>query len=212
MKPLPGSVQAEKAKAEVISYYLIDIGVYYFTDNPSGYSYLGNNYIYFPLKIDNIAVSQIEPLEEISLTIGNANNFLSSLILNNSLREASVTIRSIYLDSSLNFIGAETLYYGKVSGRPSCTETEASINILPHRNPWTQRFPRRRITRHCNWKFTDTDCGYTGGATACDRTWANCTALANSHRFGGFRFIPEQGKVFVFGESVVRVKPSRGGR
>ncbi|GAI73202.1 unnamed protein product, partial [marine sediment metagenome] len=34
------------------------------------------------------------------------------------------------------------------------------------------------------------ECGYGGGETWCDRTYARCVVLANSDNFGGFRWLP----------------------
>ena len=55
-------------------------------------------------------------------------------------------------------------------------------------NFFFRRFPQNVFKRDiCRWKvFKGTQCGYAGAATACDRSFAACIALANQARFGGF--------------------------
>ena len=54
-------------------------------------------------------------------------------------------------------------------------------------NPFNRRVPRNKIRRNfCRFEFKGTRCGYRGGATKCNRSLANCRALGNSERFGGF--------------------------
>lgn len=44
----------------------------------------------------------------------------------------------------------------------------------------------RYLNNTCRFAFKSTLCGYTGGVTTCDRTFATCTTLGNQTRFGGF--------------------------
>ena len=205
MKTLAPSLITEKAKSQVQVYYLLDLGGFYFTDKREGYTYT-NSYIYYPFTFGNIKGSDADPLEGTTLEMGNVNNTMSAAILNNTLREATVRIREIYLDSAGTFVGIETLFYGKVSGRPSCNEQSATITLVPHRNPWSVACPRRRISKHCGWKFKDADCGYVGAQTLCDKTFARCTTLGRTATFGGFRFLPEKGTQFIYGTNIIRIK------
>lgn len=55
---------------------------------------------------------------------------------------------------------------------------------------WTQR-PLALHSVSCRWKdFKGIECGYSGAATWCDRTYTRCVELGNSDNFGGFRWLP----------------------
>jgi len=74
---------------------------------------------------------------------------------------------------------------------------EAIVFTLGLRNPLVDPFPSFVYSRKiCRWKFKDSDCGYSGGETECDKTMTDCIARANESRFGAFPAIP--GSAFDF--------------
>lgn len=63
--------------------------------------------------------------------------------------------------------------------------------------------PGREFQLECPWDFKSEQCGYVGAEATCDKSWARCSALANTDGFGGMRYIPHTG-TFAFSESVMR--------
>jgi phage-related protein len=51
----------------------------------------------------------------------------------------------------------------------------------------TGKFPTRYYwPLKCAWNFKSAECGYSGTATECNKTWESCVALNNVKNFGGF--------------------------
>lgn len=60
-------------------------------------------------------------------------------------------------------------------------------------NPYNQRFPRNKILKNfCRYKFKDSRCGYTGIATTCNHTLANCRAIEGND---GMTAVSELGNI-----------------
>jgi len=68
------------------------------------------------------------------------------------LQNAEVYIYEQWYEQDMTLINTELVFAGKVDGKPGLTEEYASITVSGHINPWTQRFPRRRITKK-NYPF-----------------------------------------------------------
>ena len=55
----------------------------------------------------------------------------------------------------------------------------------------TQRVPPDKYMKNfCPFQFKGLECGYSGGATECDKTLKRCRQIGNSKRFGGEPGIP----------------------
>ncbi|EJP76182.1 DUF1833 family protein [Campylobacter sp. FOBRC14] len=58
---------------------------------------------------------------------------------------------------------------------------------LGSQNLFNMSYPIRKMYKdYCPFKFKDECCGYTGNATGCNKSLADCRAKNNSVRFGGF--------------------------
>lgn len=205
MKYLDPTLQAEKAKANVTSLFIVKIGDYLFTDFNITINYYGDPCTPRALDLGAITTSDGSPLDGTTIKVGNADNAMSAIILNNELKNALVKIEEAYLDENLAIVGQELIFWGKVDGRPGFDEQWADITVAALYNPWTQRFPRRRLSKNCGFYFKDTDCGYSGSGS-CKKTWENCTALSNTARNGGFRFMPAKGTKFTWGSQIVEIE------
>jgi hypothetical protein len=206
MKSYSEQILTEKQKSSVTTFLLVKIGTYCFTDSNIDIQHDGNTYQAYPLQISNIKSSDVSPLDGCTIKIGNVNLTLSSLVLNNLLKEKEVSIYEGWFNADGGLIEAVPVFFGKVDGRSGVDELWATITAMPFHNPWTSRCPRRRISKHCGWLFKDEDCGYSGAATSCNKTWQRCTELGNTAGFGGFRFIPQRGRKFVWGNTIIEVK------
>jgi len=68
-------------------------------------------------------------------------------------------------------------------------EERASVTLVTPFSQWARK-TLSKYSPSCRWKvFKGTECGYSGAATWCDRTYARCQALGNTGNFGGFRWL-----------------------
>jgi len=72
----------------------------------------------------------------------------------------------------------------------SLVEDRISITVTNQFTRWTQKTLMLH-SASCRWKqFKGDECGYTGGAASCNRTYVQCGIYNNTSNFGGFRFLP----------------------
>lgn len=95
------------------------------------------------------------------------------------------------------------LFHGVIRAAGARNERERSIEAVTLLGGYDQEIPGRLVHLECGWPFRGEECGYAGAQTQCDRSWARCSALANTNRFGGIRFTPHQG---VFSYSTTEMK------
>ncbi|MEM2899433.1 MAG: hypothetical protein QXT63_01455 [Thermoplasmata archaeon] len=147
MKTLSQALIDEKKKQNVTTFFLIKIGSYHYTDCNKPIVYNSDTYNPIPLQISGIKLSDANTLDGCQIQLGNVNLEFLSLVLNNLLKNQEVYIYEAWFNSSMDLIDVELIFSGKVDGRPGINEMWATITVAPHLNPWTQRFPRRRITK-----------------------------------------------------------------
>jgi len=206
MKGLSSGLLAEKAGSANTPFYLVKIdNTYFYTDCDQPITYDSNTYNPAPLQVDGFRSSSDLPLDGGSIKIGNVDLVFSSLVLNGSLANKNVFVYEVYLDSSFEVVDAELLFEGRIEGQ-SLTEKWAALTCTPFRYKWGSMTPRRRIVRQCGWMFKSGRCSYSGVDTLCNKTWEDCTSKSNTARFGGFRFLPERGVKFTWGNTIIEVK------
>jgi phage-related protein len=193
MKNLPTSVLTEKAKSEIRSFKLLKLDTYYFTDCDQSIQYSGDTYSPRPIILEGFSASGEMPLEGGTIKIGDVDLTIASLVLNNSLKDKDVVIYETYFDSSMNIVGTELVFEGRVEGQELPDEYWAVLKVSPYRYSMNITIPRRYIIRLCGWTFKSSDCGYSGSETDCSKTWERCGVLGNRARFGGFPFLPKKG-------------------
>ncbi len=96
-----------------------------------------------------------------------------------------------------------------VVGNIEGTVDRAIIPIIPPRRSTQTEGPRQAYATNCRYRFKDQQCAYAGPQTECNRSWQRCLELANTHRFGGFRYAPKEGTVIRVGGSATAVLASR---
>jgi len=137
-----------------------------------------------------------------NLSVGNVDDAFTSLIINGTIKNATVVVYEVFLDDDNVVVGAETLFSGVVDGM-SFNDTWATLSLTPSRNQAIARCPRRRLVPSCGFIFKSDDCGYTGTDGPCAKTKETCL---NTSRFAGFRFIPAPGKTFTWGDTIYKVE------
>lgn len=148
MKAYSPQLIAEKAKANVTTYWFIRIGDFCFTDCPETIDHSGMTYIYYPIKLSAIEVSDANTMDGCQIELGSVDLTAASLVLNNTIKYADVTIEEVWFDSTMTEIDSEIVFTGKVDGRPELNEEFAIITVSPHKNPWTARFPGTMISKY----------------------------------------------------------------
>jgi lambda family phage minor tail protein L len=153
----------------------------------------GNTYAAFPFEIDTL--SDLKPGEVPSLAI-KVSNVTRAL--------------TPYLESGQGGVGAEVYLRVVHSEHLDITDPEIELVFkcvgcsadsmwatfeLGASNPYSRRFPGNRILKNfCRYKrFKGPRCGYSGGATTCDRSLKRCRELGNSTRYGGFPVVGAAG-------------------
>jgi hypothetical protein len=147
MKTYSATLKAEKAKQNVTSFWLVKIGNYCYTDCPLPLDYDGDTYNTMPMRLSGFKASDGSTLDGGQIQLGNVSLEMSSLVLNNTLKNAAVYIREAFYDSNMQLIDTDLIAAGKVDGRPGLDEQWASITVAAFINPWTQRCPRTKITK-----------------------------------------------------------------
>lgn len=147
MKSLGATLLTEKAKGAVTVFNLVNIGdTYFYTDCDVLLSYGGHNYTPMPMQLPAFKSSDGSVLDSGTVKLGNVDRALSSLRLNGNLNNQLIYVYEAWYDSAMALIGTELIFAGKVDGKPALDELWATITVSANINPWTQRFPRRRIT------------------------------------------------------------------
>jgi lambda family phage minor tail protein L len=97
---------------------------------------------------------------------------------------------SIYVVNSLNLASTTPEVEHLFELIQPKTSAKWTTFTLGANNPFMRRYPDHRIMKmHCWHVFKDSNCGYAGATTTCDKTLTACRAMnggSNSARFGGF--------------------------
>ena len=142
----------------------------------------GNDYTPKLTFDDTITHHRSLALDTATVAVENASLYFTDLLKTVTLEGATATLRRFYAEAD----EAVTIFQGKVS---ACRieRRRADISLMSGLDPTAQKVPERFYSSLCDWKFKSTECGYTGSAfTVCNKTFADCTARAQTHRFNGF--------------------------
>lgn len=161
------------------------------TSDISNVTWGGYTWEAFPLVIGTIN-ENINEIPQCQIDIGNINGVAESYLLDFSYYTKttgsySVPIKIMVVNSGN--LAASTPETTHIFEFLSATSDTSMMRITAGvSSPFRRRFPEYRILKNqCRYqRFKGADCAYTGEATSCDRTLANCRQLSNSSRFGGF--------------------------
>ena len=148
MKSFSPQLSAEKAKQNVISFWFIAIGDYYFTSCPKNYIFNSITYQYCPLEISAIKISDGDTSDGCEIRLNSVDLTVAALVLYNSFKYATVTIEEVWFDINMQIIDSEIVFRGKVDGRPSLDEQGAIITVAPHNNFWQLKCPGIIISKY----------------------------------------------------------------
>lgn len=148
---------------------------------------------FVPIDITFTPVEQNDSseLDTMTLEVDNVENAWTPIFLSEEIVGSEIQIFRCAVDRSCQISGSPDLMFVGYLDEITGDRSKVSISVYNHmvKRPQT---PRRTYAPTCTWaRFKDTNCGYGGAETICDRTYDRCTVLANTANFGGFRWINE---------------------
>lgn len=154
-----------------------------------------NEVVYKPTSftIGNFSYSSGSKVDSLQITFDNVSLLPVSIFLNKEQRGRTAVVRFCALDSEGRVIGAYEVFRGfinKIEIREQAETSTAEIEITHELATWNKS-TLRVMTYRCPWRFKDSNCGYTGAETWCDKTYQRCQALGNTANFGGFPHLAE---------------------
>lgn len=191
MKDFDNSLITQIASEEATVFWLFEFKVspslsYYYSTFDINIVYDGNTYIPYAFEIKPVSSSGDLSVDRVNLLFSNVDLAFSSILLSNNVQGHESVISFGVLDSGT--IRVEEIYRG-ITNEWGLDEKEASISIVSEFVYWNKK-TLRKPGALCPWVFKGTECGYTGDATECNKTYERCDYLGNTDNFGGFRFFP----------------------
>jgi phage-related protein len=185
---------------------------YRFTNATRDLVWLGNTYFQLPFWPGEI-VADARGRAAVEIIVEDVERIMMAVVGANSMIDWTATLDDAWLDSNFDVIAVTRELEGMVDqiDYDSTSPTnQFSISLIASFAA-SQVLPGERFVRPCRYRrFKGPRCGYTGPETTCDRSFARCTELSNTQRFGGFRFLPDPGKKIMIGTHQSTV-PDRAG-
>lgn len=149
---------------------------------------------YLPRGFDpgGISRSSGNVVDELTITIDDTDSLLTATFLEGDVQGADAVLSLVVLDSALAIVGGveEILFQGTIDSWTLQAERSVAVTLSSPLVAWNRSCASIHASS-CRWmEFKGTRCGYAGSETWCDRSYARCTALANTDNFGGFRWLP----------------------
>lgn len=179
----------------------------YLTDADLPVVYGGNTYVPTrSLVVSNVVWSSDgTDFVTANVEIGNGDAAFGVIVsgFTGASRAPGITLYSAWFDLGQNVTvqAAWTLISGRCDA-PTWDSEKVTFRIVPPADGTAEKLPWRTFGTSCTHrKFKGGPCGYAGAATSCDRSFASCTTLGNTARFGGFRYLPAEGQRFQLNSS-----------
>lgn len=152
----------------------------------------------FPFDIDEMSETSKGETAQFSIKVGNTNNVIGDYV-----RQYDVWVKQngftpieiiLYVINTFDLANSTPAFeYELALNSTSITSNEVTFTVSA-RDLYRARMPMYRMfPNSCRFKFKSALCGYTGSELSCDKTLGKCRSLNNSHRYGGFPSIGNQG-------------------
>lgn len=206
MRSINADVLTKLAAEEITPFILLYLDLdtdRYYTNCDVPLVYDSHRYEPRSFEFDNISYSTNEIVDQVTLKIDNVLGDLTDDLIDGTVQGQTASLSLILLDSDkVTVIGSTItpLFSGEIDSWSMEADNKVSVTITNQLATWN----RRTLSNHsssCRWKrFKGAACGYSGGETACDRSYARCLELGNEANFGGFRWLPSiEGKEIWWG-------------
>ncbi len=152
----------------------------------------GRRYSRLGFRYDSASYSTGNIVDKCMVEVDTVDQVLVEAFVSGSPRGGDIGLQLVLLDDDLSIVGdtAFVLFSGEIDSYVLDPDVKISIEMTNIFTRWNQR----TLALHspsCRWKvFKGVECQYVGSETKCDRTYAQCTAYANTDNFGGFRWLP----------------------
>lgn len=219
---LPAYVTAHKADSTRAYFWLVKIDCsppQYLTTADLPIEYAGATYTPSRgIEIDGVGFSSEGEIVSARIRVANNDAAFGVLVSGfvGTSRAPAVTIYEAWFPVPLVDLtpagdAVYVLTMGRV-GQCSWDSEWVDMTIVPSINFAAGKVPWRAYDTACGYRtFAYPQCGYGGSPSAgCNRSWDRCVALANTSRFGGFRFLPNEDREWNAGpQGSVTIKLTR---
>jgi lambda family phage minor tail protein L len=203
MYNLDSTFKSEKNKASNSPIYLYTIYDYdgvgtnlNFAEWDADVTYNGVTYTKFPIKHEEITENTKGEIDVVKVSVANVNRVLQGYLETYDLRGKKVIIKIVWsnqladADAYIDF----TFYIDTYTA----TEQVVEFSLSSKYDIIDLEIPLGKYHRnYCRWKFKSSECGYSGGSTACDKRKTTCkNTMNNVARYGGFPSVPTH-RIFV---------------
>jgi len=151
----------------------------------SGTEKIPARYENFNFNLSLIQESSEGELPKTTLSVSNVTQFLQEYIEGlEGLTGATIVLSIVHADNLNEDYAELQTEFEVLATRLTAMDVAFQVggpSLLAQRHPL-----HRYFADLCRHKFKNARCGYTGGATSCNRRLADCRTLNNSARFGGF--------------------------
>lgn len=196
MRDVDPAVVAALQARQITFFFLfrmtVDAVEYCLTDCDVPIVYDGKTYLPRGFDPGNISRSSGNVVDSVTITIDDTDAELTAAFMDGSAQGVEAALSCVLLDATGAIVGGvETiLYQGTIDSWSLQAERSVAVTLSSPLVAWNRRFTGLHASS-CRWrKFKGPRCGYAGGETWCDRSYARCTLLANTDSFGGFRWLP----------------------
>lgn len=217
MRSIPTGILAELAKTSWTEFTGVSLTInsteYLYTDADTPVVVGSDRYEPRKFTFQTISYSKANIVSRASLRMENVDEIFTSLFVGSVVQGSEVAIKKIVLpdekvirvteggdiritedgkiritESYLTPV-AVTTFEGTIDDW-NLDESVVDIAIASALQRWSQK-TLSNYAPSCRWKvFKGTECGYSGSATTCDRSYQRCVDLGNQANFGGFRWLP----------------------
>lgn len=207
MQDLSNIAKAEKNKLNSNSVFLIALDItipdvaetIHIINNNEDVVWNGTTYQAFPFTLDDIKETSSGEVSEFNLQVSNANNVIGTYVRqydayvkNNGFEAIDVTLSVI---NTNNLASATPEIQHKATLIKPTISREQVTFTLGGVNAYNKTVHNRMLRNGCRFRFKSVQCGYTGSATECNKTYSRCQELNNQTRFGGFPLIGNKGVI-----------------
>jgi hypothetical protein len=193
MRDLSALIKAALAAEEGAMFWFLELqfGTYLrYTDCDIDLYYSGNKFETMPFSIGPIKYSAKSSVDKVVIDIQNVDLQMSAVFLNENIMNKWGILRIGFFDNNGVIIDQIFEVFRGLVSTWKLSEPKASITLVNEFIFWNKRTLRKHQSA-CRWPFKGIECGYSGGETWCDQSYARCTALGNTDNFGGDRWLPD---------------------
>ena len=183
-RTLSAALTAVKDSKTAHTHLLLDVVAgaqsFYFADMTLTFG--GNDYLPRLTFEDSLTQHRSLQLDRATVVVENGSLYFTELMKTVTLDGATATLRRLYSEAD----EAVTIFGGSIAS-VRIERRRAELVMTSGLDPTARRIPERVYSQLCTWKFKSLECGYTGSEfTVCNKSFADCTARAQTHRFNGF--------------------------